>query len=358
MSAQTTLSGLNIADFQAVIDGKQVDLFVLTNKNGCEICVTNFGGFPVSIMVPDKNGKLVDVVLGHQTLKRYVDLKPTYLGCAVGRYGNRIANGKFTLEGKEYTLALNNGPNNLHGGNEGFDSKVWDAKQIDAQTLELSLISPDGEEGFPGTLTVKMTYKLTDDNAFDIRYEATTDQTTLCNLTNHSFFNLSGAGDDSICDHTLQLNAEFYTPGSDVMIPTGEIAKVAGTPMDFTSPTLIGERIDNDFNQLVWGIGYDHNYVIDKQYPSQLALAATASSPKTGIVLETFTTEPGVQLYTGNWLDGFEGKNGKTYPKRSAFCLETQHFPDSPNKPHFPSCVLKPGELYTQTCIYKFSVQK
>ncbi|MFZ4455662.1 MAG: aldose epimerase family protein [Bacteroidales bacterium] len=358
MRAQTTLSGLNRTDFQAVVEEKQVDLFVLTNKNGCEICVTNFGAFPVSIMVPDINGKLVDVVLGHQTLKRYVDLKPTYLGAAIGRYGNRIANGKFTLEGKEYTLAVNNGPNNLHGGKEGFDSKVWDAKQIDTQTLELSLISPDGEEGFPGTLSVKMTYKLTDDNAFDIRYEATTDKTTLCNLTNHSFFNLSGAGDESICDHTLQINAEFYTPGSDVMIPSGEIVKVAGTPMDFTFPTLIGERIEADFDQLISGVGYDHNYVIDKQYPGQLTLAATAYSPKTGIILETFTTEPGVQLYTGNWLDGFEGKNGKTYPKRSAFCLETQHFPDTPNKPHFPSCVLKPGELYTQTCIYKFSVKK
>ena len=357
MKSKTTLSGLNSSDFEGIIEDKKVSLFVLTNKNGCEICVTNFGAFPVSIMVPDKNGKLTDVVLGHQTLKRYTDLKPTYLGAAIGRYGNRIANGKFTLDGKEYTLAVNNGPNNLHGGIEGFDSKVWDAKQIDNQTLELSLISPDGEEGFPGTLSVKMIYKLTDDNAFDIRYEATTDKATLCNLTNHSFFNLSGTGDESICDHTLQINAEFYTPGSDVMIPTGEIAKVAGTPMDFTSPKTIGERIDNDFDQLVSGVGYDHNYVINKQFPSQLALAATASSPKTGIVLETFTTEPGVQLYTGNWLDGFEGKNGKIYPKRSAFCLETQHFPDSPNKPHFPSCVLRPGELYQQTCIYKFSIQ-
>jgi aldose 1-epimerase len=357
MNSKTTLSGLNTSDFEGKIEDKKVSLFVLTNKNGCEICVTNFGAFPVSIMVPDKNGKLTDVVLGHQTLKRYTDLKPTYLGAAIGRYGNRIANGKFTLDGKEYTLAVNNGPNNLHGGIEGFDSKVWDAKQVDGQTLELSLISPDGEEGFPGTLSVKMIYKLTDDNAFDIRYEATTDKTTLCNLTNHSFFNLSGAGDESICDHTLQINAEFYTPGSDVMIPTGEIVKVAGTPMDFTLPKTIGERIDNDFDQLVSGVGYDHNYVINKQFPSQLALTAIASSPKTGIVLETFTTEPGVQLYTGNWLDGFEGKNGKNYPKRSAFCLETQHFPDSPNKPHFPSCVLRPGELYQQTCIYKFSIQ-
>lgn len=349
-----TLSGLNRADFQATIDGKNVDLYILTNTNGCEICVTNFGGFPVSIMVPDKDGKLIDVVLGHQTLKRYVDLKPTYLGAVIGRYGNRIANGKFTLDGVEYTLATNNGPNHLHGGIEGFDSKVWDADQIDAQTLVLSYISPDGEEGYPGTLNVKMVYKLTEDNAFEITYEATTDKPTLCNLTNHTFFNLSGEGDAFIGDHILQINADYYTPGNDVMIPSGEIVKVAGTPMDFTTPTSIGERIDAQFDQLINGVGYDHNYVINKKQEGELVLAATATSPKSGITLKTYTTEPGVQLYTGNWLDGFEGKNGHTYPKRSAFCLETQHFPDCPNKGHFTSCVLRPDEVYHQTCIYKF----
>jgi aldose 1-epimerase len=357
MKSITTLSGLHTSDFKSEIDGQSVELYVLTNKNGCELCVTNLGGFAVSLMVPDRSGKLTDVVLGYQTLKGYTDNQPSYLGSVIGRYGNRIANGRFTLDGKEYNLAINNGPNNLHGGNVGFDSKVWTAKQLDNQTLEMSYVSVDGEEGFPGTLTTKMVYKLTDDNAFHITYEATTDKPTLCNLTNHTFFNLSGAGDASICDHSMKINANFYTPANDVSIPTGEISKVAGTPMDFTLPKTIGERIDQQFDQLVWGSGYDHNYVIKKQYSGELALAAITSSPKTGIVLCTYTTEPGVQLYTGNWLGDFEGKSNKKYPARSAFCLETQHFPDSPNVPHFPSCILRPTEVYTQTCIYKFELE-
>lgn len=358
MENQLTLSGLKRTDFQTEINGQSTDLYVLTNKNGCELCVTNLGCFPVSLMVPDKTGKMIDVVLGYQTIKGYIDNQPTYLGSVIGRYGNRISKGKFTLDGKEYSLAINNGPNNLHGGKVGFDSKVWDAKQIDVQTLELTLVSPDMEEGFPGTLTVKMIYKLTDENAFHISYEATTDKTTLCNLTNHAFFNLSGAGDSYVGDHIMQINASLYTPADDVSIPFGEIVKVAGTPMDFTTPQTIGSRIDEDFNQLVWGNGYDHNYVIDKKYPGELVVCARTVSPKTGIVLETITNEPGVQLYTGNWLGDFEGKAGKKYPKRSAFCLETQHFPDSPNKPHFPSTVLRPGEVYCSICEYKFSVEK
>jgi len=358
MEAQLTLSGLKPSDFQAEIDGQAVCLYVLTNKNGCEMCVTNLGAFPVSLMVPDKNGKMTDVVLGYQTLSGYTENQPTYLGSVIGRYGNRIAKGKFTLDGVEYSLAINNGPNNLHGGNVGFDSKVWSAKQTDNQTLELTLVSPDGEEGFPGTLSVKMIYKLTDDNSFYISYEATTDKATLCNLTNHTFFNLSGAGDPCVYDHVMQMNASFYTPADDVSIPTGEIVAVKGTPMDFTTPETIGARIDADFNQLVWGKGYDHNYVIDKKYCGEFVLAAKTVSPKTGIVLETFTTEPGVQLYTGNWLGNFEGKGGMKYPERSAFCLETQHFPDSPNKAHFPTTTLRPGEVYTSVCEYRFSVEK
>lgn len=354
MQTQKSLSGLLPNDFKAEIDGQKVELFILTNANGCELCVTNLGAFPVSLMVPDKTGKLTDVVLGYQTLKGYTENQPSYLGSVIGRYGNRIANGKFVLDGKEYTLAINNGPNNLHGGNVGFDSKVWNAVQIDAQTLELTYVSPDGEEGFPGTLTTKMIYKLTDDNSFYISYESTTDQPTLCNLTNHSFFNLSGAGDQSICDHQLQINATRFTPANDVSIPTGEIVNVAGTPMDFTSPKTIGKEIEAPYNQLIWGVGYDHNYVIDRQYPGELVLAATASSPKTGIVMKTYTTAPGVQFYTGNWLGDFEGKSGKKYPARSGFCLETQNFPDSPNKAHFPSCVLRPGEVYRHICIYQF----
>ncbi|MDD2799531.1 MAG: galactose mutarotase [Bacteroidales bacterium] len=357
MNAHTTKSGLQPVDFQSTIDGNEVQLFILTNKNGCELCVTNYGAFAVSLMIPDKKGNLVDVVLGHQTLKAYVDNKPTYLGSVIGRYGNRIANGKFTLDGKEYSLAINNGPNNLHGGNAGFDSKVWSANQIDNQTLELSYVSPDGEEGFPGTLTTKMVYKLTDDNAFSISYESTTDKPTLCNLTNHAFFNLSGAGDPSICDHELQINAKLFTPTDDISIPTGEIMNVAGTPMDFTSAKEIGRDIEQKYSQLEWGAGYDHNYVIDRNFPTELILTATASSPKTGIVMKTYTDAPGVQLYTGNWLGNFEGKVGKKYPARSAFCLETQHFPDTPNKAHFPSCVLRPGEVYRHTCIYQFDVK-
>lgn len=355
MQTQKTLSGLLTKDFDAVIDGQQVQLFILKNANGCELCVTNLGAFAVSLMVPDKNGVMTDVVLGYQTLSGYTDNQPTYLGSVIGRYGNRIANGKFVLDGTEYTLAINNGPNNLHGGRVGFDSKVWTAVQTDAQTLELTYVSPDGEEGFPGTLTTKMIYKLTDDNSFYIAYESTTDKPTLCNLTNHAFFNLSGAGDESVCDHLMQINATLFTPANDVSIPTGEIAKVAGTPMDFSTPKTIGRDIEEKYNQLEWGAGYDHNYVINRQYPDELVLAATTSSPKTGIIMRTYTTAPGVQLYTGNWLGNFEGKSGKKYPARSAFCLETQHFPDTPNKPHFPSCVLRPGEVYRHTCIYKFT---
>lgn len=347
-------------DFQAEVDGKETDLFILKNKNEMEIAVTNYGGFVVAVMVPDKNGDYADVVLGHSSLHDYQHTPEPYLGSLVGRYGNRIAGGKFTLEGKEYTLAINNGPNTLHGGLMGFNAVVWDAEQLNSQTLKLNYLSVDGEEGFPGNLSVEVIYHLSNDNALEISYQAMTDKTTIINLTQHSFFNLAGNAKPTpaICNHILTINADHYTPMDNVSVPTGQIAPVAGTPMDFRTPHVVGERIDDKFEQLVFGKGYDHCYVLNKKEAGELSFAAKVTEPESGRTLEVYTTEPGVQLYTGNWLGGFEGKYGATYPERSAICLETQHFPDSPNKPHFPSVVLHPGEVYTQKCIYKFGIEK
>lgn len=349
-----TKSGLNPADFESLVDGKQVELFVLENKNGAEATITNYGAKIVSLMVADNKGTLVDVVLGHDTLAEYLKSEEPYFGAVCGRTGNRIAKGKFTLEGKEYTLAINNGPNNLHGGLKGFNSVVWDAKQLDKQTVELTYLSKDGEEGFPGNLLTKITYTLSDENALEISYHATTDKTTILNLTNHSYFNLSGAGDAYIGDHLLQMNAAEYLPTDDTAIPYGDPAKVIGTPMDFTTPKEIGSRINEKFEQLVFGNGYDHTYILDDK-SGKLVLALTCSSPKTGIVMDTLTTEPGVQVYTGNWMTGnFVAKQGKKYPARSAVCFETQHFPDSINKPEYPTVILKPTETFESKTVYKF----
>lgn len=346
--------------FQAELNGKNTDLYILKNKNNVEIAITNYGGFVVSVMIPDKKGNFADVVLGHDSLQDYLNTPEPYLGSVIGRYGNRIAGGKFTLEGKEYTLAINNGPNTLHGGLTGFNAVVWDAVQLNAQTLKLTYLSVDGEEGFPGNLTTEVVYHLSNENALEISYKATTDKTTIVNLTQHSFFNLAGQGNPTpaVTNNILTIHADYYTPMDSVSIPTGEIAPVAGTPMDFRTPHVVGERIDNDFEQLVFGKGYDHCYVLNKKEAGELSYAAKVVEPESGRTLEVYTTEPGVQLYTGNWLGGFTGKNGATYPERSAICLETQHFPDSPNKPHFPTVVLKPGQVYTQVCIYKFGVEK
>jgi aldose 1-epimerase len=355
---QLTLSGLNKKKYQKTIDGKQTDLYVLRNASGMEVCITNYGGKIVSIMVPDKNGKMTDVVLGHPSMDEYLTSQEPYFGAVCGRTGNRIAKGKFTLDGKEYQLAINNGPNNLHGGLKGFNAVVWDVKQVNNDSIILSYLSEDGEEGFPGNLTTEITYKLTDDNAVDISYEATTDKPTIINLTNHSYFNLSGAGDPYIGDHLLTINADTYLPTDDTAIPFGKPEKVEGTPMDFRTPYEIGTRINDDFQQLIYGKGYDHTYILNKS-ENELSFCSKAVSPKTGIVMDTYTTEPGVQLYTGNWMTGeFTAKNGQRYPMRSAFCLETQHFPDSINKPEYPSVVLRPGETYKSRCIYKFSVEK
>ena len=356
MISLSTLSDLKVADFQKTVDGKPTDLYVLKNASGAEVCVTNYGAKIVSIMVPDKNGKMTDVVLGHPSIDDYLTSPEPYFGAICGRTGNRIAKGKFVLDGQEYTLAVNNGPNHLHGGIKGFNAVVWDAEQIDNQTLRLTYLSKDGEEGYPGNLTISLIYKWIDDNALIIDYVATTDKPTIVNLTNHSYFNLSGAGDPSIGDHLLTINADTYLPTDDTAIPYGDPENVEGTPMDFRIPHEIGARIEDDFQQLIYGKGYDHTYILNKEKDG-LSFCAEAVSPKTGIVMDTYTTEPGVQLYTGNWMTGeFPAKGGKHYPMRSAFCLETQHFPDSINKPEYPSVILRPGEEFISDTIYKFSI--
>ncbi len=356
MKNKIALSGLRVDNFCKRIDDKDTTLCILTNKKGAELTVTNYGAKIVSLMVPDKFGKLIDVVTGHPTIDDYLQSEEPYFGAVCGRYGNRIAKGRFVLDGIEYNqLAINNGPNNLHGGIKGFNAKVWDIKQLDEQSVSLTYISEDGEEGFPGELSVTVTYTLTNDNEVEITYQAETNKPTVLNLTNHSYFNLSGAGDPSIGDHLLTINADYYLPTDSTAIPYGPKAEVAGTPMDFRTAHAIGERINDDFEQLVFGNGYDHTYVLNKE-GNELSFCARCVSPKTGIVMETYTTEPGVQLYTGNWMTGhFPGKNRQRYPARSAFCLETQHFPDSPNKPEYPSTVIRPGELFLSKTIYKFA---
>ncbi|MDR2805708.1 MAG: galactose mutarotase [Dysgonamonadaceae bacterium] len=352
-----TVDGLQVKDFEKIVADKPVRLFILTNANGAEMSVTNYGAKIVSLHVPDKNGKLTDVVLGKSNIADYLNDQEPYFGAVCGRTANRIANAQFTLDGVEYRLAANSGPSSLHGGLKGFNAVVWDAKLLDNQTLELSYLSEDGEEGFPGNLKVGMIYRLTDDNALEISYKAVTDKATILNLTNHSYFNLSGEGDPYIGDHELQINADAFLPASEVAIPLGPLEKVEGTPFDFRSPHTIGERIEADHIQLKYGNGYDHNYIINRTAPG-LTYAAKAVSPQTGIVLDIYTTQPGVQLYTGNFLDGsFTGKNGHAYPKRSAFCLETQHYPDSIHHPEYPSAVLRPGEVFESKTVYRFSVQ-
>lgn len=362
-SMQTTQDSLSIegkipaAHFDSTVDGKQTKLFYLKSKGNVQVAITNYGGKIVSLLAPDKSGKLEDVELGYDNISRYVSTKERYYGGIVGRYGNRIAKGKFKLDGKEYTLATNNNQNHLHGGKKGFNDVVWDAEQTAPNSLKLHYLSKDGEEGYPGNLDITLTYTLTDSNELKIDYSATTDKATVVNLTNHSFFNLHGAGNGDINDHILTINADKFTPVDSTLIPTGKLEAVKGTPMDFTTPTKIGERVDADFEQLKFGRGYDHNYVLNKK-GNELSLAAKVEEPVSGRTLEVWTTEPGVQFYGGNFLDGTDkGKDGKTYVHRGAFCLETQHFPDSPNQPAFPSVVLKPGATYTSECIYKFGVK-
>ena len=355
---QTTLSGLKRADFQSAVNGDSTDLYVLTNANGVEVTLTNYGGRIVSVMVPDREGNMKDVVLGFDNVDDYVNVDNNF-GATIGRYGNRIANGKITVEGVEYQLPQNNFGHTLHGGFEGFDKKVFQAEQINDQTVVFSYLSEDGEANFPGNLDVKVTMTLTDDNAIDLQYEATTDKETVVNLTNHTYFNLSGDGNNTILGDLLTIHADAFTPVDDTFMTIGEIAPVEGTPMDFRTPAAIGERIDQyDYEQLKNGDGYDHNWVLNTG-GDVTQVAATVYSPVTGIQLDVYTNEPGVQVYTGNFLDGtVTGKNGAVYAKRNAICLETQKYPDSPNKPDWPSPYLKPGEKYSSRCIYKFSVKE
>jgi len=340
-------------------DGKPVDLFTLTNPQGMEVRAMTYGGVIVSLRVPDRNGHLADVVLGYDKLDGYLAQSP-YFGAIVGRYGNRIANAKFTLDGKDYLLAKNNGPNSLHGGIKGFDKVVWHAEsfQKNGQAgLILKYTSRDGEEGFPGTRQVTVTYTLSDKNGLTFDYQATTDKSTPVNLTNHSYFNLAGEGSGDILNHELLLNAERFTPVDVTLIPTGEISAVQGTPLDFTHSTLIGARIAQKDKQLAFGGGYDHNFVINRQGQG-LVLAARVYERASGRVMEVYTTEPGVQFYSGSGLDGsITGKHGHIYKTRFGLCLETQHYPDSPNKPNFPSTILRPGETYHSSTVYRFSTR-
>jgi len=347
-------------NFSTVLNGNQVSLYTLTNKNGVRVDITNYGGRIVSLMVPDKDGVFDDVVTGYHSIDEFVHSTEAYFGAIIGRYGNRIANAAFSIDGETFKLAANNGPNNLHGGPGGFHNVVWDAEQIDNRTLKLKYLSPHMEEGFPGNLDVTVIYSLNDHNELRIEYTAITDQATVVNLTNHAFFNLGGEGDKTINDHILKIHAAHYTPVDETLIPTGEIAPVEGTPFDFREYRRIGDRVDAGHQQIAFGKGYDHNFVLGKaEGTSGLQWAASVYEPSSMRMMEVLTTEPGMQFYGGNFLRGVEvGKRGETYLHRTSFCLETQHFPDSPNQPGFPSTLLRPGEKYQTTTIYRFSVKK
>jgi aldose 1-epimerase len=351
-------SAVSKSSFGSVPGAGAVDLFTLTNANGVEIRATTYGAIITAIRVPDRAGRFADVVLGFDNLDGYLKQHP-YFGTVVGRYGNRIGGGRFTLNGQTYKLAQNNGPNHLHGGIKGFDKYVWKAEQLpNGRGVAFSRTSPDGEEGYPGNLAVRVTYTLTDKNELVVDYHATTDKATPVNLTQHSYFNLSGDPSTTILGHELTIDADRYTPVDATLIPTGELAPVQGTPFDFRKPTAIGARIDQPHEQLKFGRGYDHNWVLNRK-GSQPGFAARAVEPRSGRTLEVATTEPGVQFYTGNFLDGtIKGKGGQVYNQRAGFCLETQHFPDSPNKPNFPSSILEPGKEYRTTTVFTFGVAR
>ncbi len=353
-----TASGLKASSFKTEVENTLNELYVLKNTAGMEVCVTNYGARIVSIVVPDKTGAMKDVVLGFDNIDSYLSNR-TDFGAAIGRYANRIGKGTFELDRVIHHLRQNDGENTLHGGSSGFQYRMYDIKQIDPQTLECSLLSEDGDNGFPGNLNVKVFYKLTDDNAIDISYEGLTDRTTIVNMTNHSYFNLSGDANNTVLDHVLFMDCDNYTPTDAELIPTGKIETVKATPLDFTTPKTIGQNInDTTFQAIKFGNGFDHNWIFNT--PGDISrLGCKVVCPATGIVLEVYTTEPGVQFYTGNFLDGtLTGKNGIVYKQRSGFCLETQHFPDSPNHKNFPSTELRPDGKYTSRCIYKFGVEK
>ena len=354
---QATLpeSGLNPADFQSTSQEGSTDLFTLVNKNGMEVCITNFGGRIVSVMVPDRSGEKKDVVLGFDNIQDYIT-KSSDFGASIGRYANRIGGHQFPLDGQVITLPDNDNGNCLHGGPKGWQYRVYQATKVEKDCLELTLVSTDGDMNFPGEVTAKVTFLLTPDNAIDISYSATTTKKTVINMTNHSYFNLSGDPSTPATDHILWVNADAYTPVNDNFITLGTIDSVEGTPMDFRTAHEVGRDIDSDFEQVVFGHGYDHNWVLNTKGDIK-ECAARLMSPKTGITLEVYTDEPGIQVYAGNFLDGtVTGKNGVAYPRRASVCLETQHYPDSPNKPQWPSVFLEPGQTYHSHCIFKFSV--
>ncbi|WP_336215347.1 aldose epimerase family protein [Nonomuraea sp. LPB2021202275-12-8] len=349
--------GITKKQFGTLANGKKIDIYTLRNSTGMRVRILTYGGILQSIEVPDGGGEFANVTLGFNNLSDYVKKSP-YFGCITGRYANRVAKGRFTLDGKTYQLATNDGPNHLHGGDKGFDKRVWKArpfKRHDSVGLVLSYTSPNGEESYPGTLRTTVVYTLTDDNQIRMDYRATTSRPTIVNLTNHAYFNLRGEGDGRILDHELQINASRYTPVDKTLIPTGKIARLGGTPLDFREPTAIGARISSTNQQIVRGGGYDHNYVLDGRGHG-LEPAARVVEPDSGRVLEVITDQPGLQFYSGNFLDGtLRGTGGRLYPKRSGFALESQHFPDSPNHDDFPSTVLRPGDVYRTTTIYAFS---
>ncbi len=341
-------------ELEIELNGKPVSLYTLYNKNGMSVDITNYGAKIIRLMVPDRNGKFDDVVLAFDTLEEVIE-KEIYFGAVCGRFANRIKDGKFSIDGVDYQLPVNNGTNSLHGGIHGYNEKAWTVKLVSQQELVLELFSPDGEEGYPGNLTITCTYILSDENEIKMHYEATTDKATIIGLTNHSYFNLKGAGNGTIKDHQLQINADFYTVLDESFALTGEIRPVAGTPFDFRTATAVGEVIDDEVYVPGWGI--DNNWCLRKEQAGDCVLAGTVYEPTTGRKMETFTTQPGMQIYTGNWMDKIVGKEGKIYDRQDAICLETQGFPNSPNIPFFPSPLLRPGQKYDEWCVYKFSVE-
>ena len=354
------ISGLKREDFQAMVQGKETDLYTLTNAQGMEVSITNYGGSLVSIMVPDRDGNMANVIQGHDCIQDCLSSPEPFLSTLVGRYGNRICRGKFTMNNKEYSLSINNGPNHLHGGPTGCHARVWDAEQLNDQELVLRYTFAYYEEGFPGEVQMTVKYSLTNDNELVIDYRGTTNKKTVVNMTSHGFFSLTGIGTPtpSQLDTILTINADFYVPIDENSIPTGEIRKVEGTPFDFRTPKPVGQDIAADDEQIKNGTGYDHCYVLNKREPGELTLAASMVEPSTGRTMECWTTEPGVQFYSDNWADGYKGQHGATFGKHSGLCFEAQHFPDSPNRAHFPSTQLKPGEVYVQKTVYKFGTDK
>ncbi len=354
------LCGLKRENFQTTINGKKTDLYNLRNRKGYEVAITNYGGAICAIMVPDKDGKVANVIQGHDNIQSVINSPAPFLSTLIGRYGNRICKGQFTLNGKEYQLAINNGPNALHGGPTGFHARVWDAKQMGPRSLALHRISSYGEEGFTGEVDITVEFTFTDLNELVLEYLATTNKKTIVNFTHHGYFSLAGTADPTptIEDLICEINADFYLPIDSTAIPTGEIRKVEGTPFDFRTPKPVGQDIDADNEQIKNGAGYDHCFVLNKREEGELSFAAKVIEPKSGRTMEVYTTEPGMQVYSDNWSDGFKGANGATFPRRSAICFECQHFPDTPNRNYFPSVVLNPGQRYKQKTVYRFGINE